>query len=82
MLAAEQSVQWSAVNEQELQLGEHAWHENDPSELTTWKNPVAQTHWPLIRALLAVVLHEVQTVADEQVTQRVGQAEQIAVPAS
>ena len=82
MLAALQSVQWSAVKEQALQLGEQGEQVKLPSEFTTWKNPVAQTHCPLTKALLAVALQEVQVVADEQVTHRDGQAEQTALPAS
>ena len=70
----------SAVREQALQLGEQAEQVRLPSGLTTWKKPVAQTHWPFTRALLRLASQVRQTVAEEQVRQRVGQAEQMAVP--
>ena len=72
----------SAVSEQVVQLEAQGEQEKEPSVLTIWKNPEAQTHCPLTRALLSAALQEVQTVAAEQVKQRVGQAEQRAVPAS
>ena len=72
----------SAVREHYVQVEAQGEQVKVPSALTIWKNPVAQTHWPLLRTLLSAVTQEVQTVADEQVRQRVGQAEQMAVPDS
>ena len=80
--ALSQSVHWVAKSEQELQLGSHFEQVRDPSGLTTWKYPVAQTQRPLLRTLLFSVKQLVQLVAELQVLQRTGQVGQTATPAS